>query len=287
MVAYLSWGANVILFVTACFLAANTANAIFAAILTPPTRAVVEREGSAPVAAPSWAQRQVILDRNLFHSSTVENLAGRVEPIEEVEPTRLPLDLLGTAAAADPQLAWAAVLDRETRETLIVGIDDVLKEKATVARIERRRVLLLENGTHRELTFGDEPPAEKPVRRAKAPGRAPNARRSGLTRVNIPRRDMENALKNPGDLLSQARFLPKQEDGELIGIEVGAIKPGSVLQDVGLKNGDLITEFNGIPIDSPEDSGRLIQELGDAEEITLEVEDKDGVSQTIVVRPSG
>jgi type II secretory pathway component PulC len=86
--------------------------------------------------------------------------------------------------------------------------------------------------------------------------------------------------------LSQARFLPKQEGGELVGIEVGAIKPGSVLEEVGLVNGDLITEFNGVPIDSPEQSGRLIQELGDAKEISLVVEDPDGATRTIVVAPN-
>jgi type II secretion system protein C len=286
MVSYLSWGANVILFVTACFLAAKTANAIFAALLAPPEDAVVEHSVANPVAAKSWAQRQVILDRNLFHSSSEPGSAVPIAIEEDVEATRLPLDLLGTAAADDPRLAWAAINDRETRDTLIVGIDDILKDKATVARIERRRVLLLENGVHRELTFGDEPPAPSPVRRAARPTRNRLSRRSGLSRVAIPRRDVEAAIKNPGDLLSQARFLPKQEDGELIGIEVGAIKAGSVLEDVGLEDGDLITEFNGVAIDSPEQSGRLIQELSDASEISLVVEDADGESRTIIVAPN-
>jgi general secretion pathway protein C len=285
MVSYLSWGANVILFVTACFLAAETANAIFASLLAPPGEQAAPRAEPAPAEAKTWAQRQVILDRNLFHSSTREVALAPVEPIEELEPTKLPLDLLGTAAADDPALAWAAINDRETRDTLIAGIGDVLKERATVARIERRRVLLLGDGVHRELTFGDEAPPPKPVRRAaRTPTR--KSRRSGLSRVSIPRRDVEAALKNPGDLLSQARFLPKQEEGELIGIEVGAIKPGSVLEDVGLENGDLITEFNGVPIDSPEQSGRLIQELGDASEISLVVEDANGETRTIVVAPN-
>lgn len=284
MVSYLSWGANVILFVTACFLAAETANAIFAALLTPPG----EEAAAAPAPVSSdvrtWAQRQVILERNLFHSSTREVVAAPVEPVEDVEPTSLPLDLLGTAAADDPALAWAAINDRETRATLIVGLGDVLKDKAEVARIERRRVLLLENGVHRELAFGDEAPAEAPVRRASRPARAAaRDRRAAMNRVSLPRKDIEAALRNPGDLLSQARFLPKQEDGQLIGIEVGAIKPGSVLEDVGLENGDLITEFNGVPIDSPEQSGRLIQELGDAGPLTLVVERADGGTQTIVV----
>jgi len=209
MVSYFSWGANVILFVTACFLAAQTANAIFAALLTPPGDEVAPRPMAAPATAKTWAQRQVILDRNLFHSSTQEAALAPIEPIEEVEPTRLPLDLLGTAAADDPRLAWAAINDRETRDTLIVSIDDILKDKATVTRIERRRVLLRENGALRELTFGDEAQAEKPVRRAAArpPTRGARGRRSALNRVTVPRQQVEAALKNPGDLLSQAHII--------------------------------------------------------------------------------
>ena len=119
--------------------------------MTPSGDAVVESSAAAPADSKTWTQRRVILDRNLFHASTEGGAAAILsEPLEDVEATRLPLDLLGTAAADDPRLAWAAVNDRETRDTLIVGIDDVLKEKATVVRIERRRGLLLENGVHRE-----------------------------------------------------------------------------------------------------------------------------------------
>jgi len=107
-----------------------------------------------------------------------------------------------------------------------------------------------------------------------------------MSRVAVPRQDVAAALANPSDLLSQARFLPKMDEGELIGIEVNAIKSGSVLADVGLENGDLITEFNGVPVSSPEESGRLIQELGDADEISLVIEGADGQTRTILVAPN-
>jgi general secretion pathway protein C len=274
MVSYVSWGANILLFVAGCFLAANTVNAVFAAMLTRPSGPVVARDAPTDNEARTWAQRQVILDRNLFHSSTVDPpILDELE--EDVEPTRLPLDLLGTAAGDDPALAWAAITDRETRETLIVSLGDVLKEKAKVIRIERRRVLLSEGGARRELTFGDAPPAAQPVRRSPRTAARRTPRRTPMNRVAVPRRDVEAALA------------PKQEDGELIGIEVNAIKSGSVLSDVGLENGDLITEFNGVPVSSPEESGRLIQELGDADEINLVVEGPDGQTRTIVVDPNG
>ena len=37
----------------------------------------------------------------------------------------------------------------------------------------------------------------------------------------------------------------------MVGVQVNAIKPGSLFEQIGLQNGDMITEFNGIPIERP------------------------------------
>jgi len=290
MVSYLSWAANAVLFVAACYLAANTANTIFAAMLAPPEpSAVIE---STPTRAPAADSdhRRVILDRNLFQSTAVAVTAVE-EPVDELDATKLPLDLLGTAAAENPELAWAAVLDRDERKTLVVGIGDLLKDKAEVVRIERRRLVLLENGAHRELTFADEPPDSAAVIRASArsarrtPARrdrsASRARPSRTTRNRISREEVDEALRDPSDILSQARFLPKYDGGEMKGFQVNAIKPDSVLNELGLQNGDVITEFNGISISSPQESAKLLQELGQSTEFSIQIERADGSVDTI------
>jgi general secretion pathway protein C len=289
MVSYLSWAANAVLFVAACYLAANTANTIFAAMLAPPEpSAVIE---STPTSAPAanHDHRRAILERNLFQSTTVAVRAVE-EPVDELEATTLPLDLLGTAAAENPELAWAAVLDRDQRQTLVVGVGDRLKDKADVVRIERRRLVLLENGAHRELTFGDEPRDSAAVIRASARSarRTPTrdrstsrSRPSRTTRNRISREEVDEALRDPSDILSQARFLPKYDGGEMRGFQVNAIKPDSVLKELGLQNGDVITEFNGISISSPQESAKLLQELGQSTEFSIQIERADGSVDTI------
>jgi general secretion pathway protein C len=280
MVSYLSWAANAVLFVTACYLAANTANTIFAAMLAPPDPS--EILAPAPTSAPSanLDHRRAIVDRNLFQSSSIEVAAVETET-ENIEATKLPLDLLGTAAAENPEFAWAAVLDRQQRKTLVVGIGDRLKDKADVVRIERRRLVLLEDGAHRELTFGDELRPPDPVTRAarrKPTARNRSARRTTprLPRTSITREDVDEALRDPSDILSQARFLPKYDGGEMKGFQVNAIKPDSMLNELGLQNGDVIREFNGISISSPQESAQLLQELGQSTQFSIEVERADG-----------
>ena len=286
MVSYLSRAANAVLFVAACFLAANTANTIFASMLAPPADGEVARAAPEPTRAPAWSDRQVILTRNLFHSSTLERSVDPGEIAEEIEATQLPLQLLGTAAAEDPELAHAAVLDTEKRQTLVVTIGDILKEKATVLRIERRRIVLLENGAHRELSFGDDElprPAVQTAARARRPAREPRVRQLADDRFALPRGDVEAALANPQDILSQARFMPKFEGEEMVGFQVNAIKQGSILQDFGLQNGDLIREFNGVSISSPAESAQLLQEFNDSDQVSLVVQGADGSERVINV----
>lgn len=290
MGSILSWGANAVLFVVGCFLAADTANAILASVLLSPPEQVGEVAPPPALARRSWEDRQVILTRNLFKSSTEAPPPIPLEPAEDLEATRLPLTLLGTAAAANPQLAWAAIEDREKNETLVVSVGDPVAERATVQRIERRRVVLLENGSPRELTL--EPGEEKPRARSTArsrPSRASRrsaARARSRERAEVPKREVQQALRNPASILSQARILPKWEDGEMLGVQLQAIKAGSLLEQAGFVNGDVITEVNGEVIDSPEQSAKFMRELSEADEIQATV-DRDGQSITMTIEMDG
>ncbi len=68
-------------------------------------------------------------------------------------------------------------------------------------------------------------------------------------------------------LLSQAQVLPKYEDGKMVGIELSAIASGSFYEQIGLENGAVISEVNGIKIDSPAVSQEIIAGLADMPEI--------------------
>ena len=59
-------------------------------------------------------------------------------------------------------------------------------------------------------------------------------------------------------------------------MQVSAIKPGSLFEEIGIKNGDVITELNGIAIDSPEESAKILRELSEAQELTVTIRGDDG-----------
>jgi general secretion pathway protein C len=275
----LSWGANVILFVTGCFLAADTANAILSSVVLQPPAQAGEQIAPPPARTGTWADRQIILSRNLFNASTVELSSATTDIAEDIEATRLPLTLLGTAAASNPQFAWAAIEDRDTRETLVVGVGDLVKGNATVQRIERRRVVLIENGAPRELVLESDTGIAKaaPAARSRRTAARKDQRSSARKRSrNQPSKSAATSRAGgggaAGSILSQARLLPKWENGELLGVQVTAIKSGTLREEVGFEDGDIISEINGTPIDSPDQSAMLIKEFTSANVINATVE---------------
>jgi len=214
------------------------------------------------------------------------------EMIHLVAPTRSEqfLTLLGTFASSDPNLSRATLQDKEKNETLVVGVGDLIKNAATVQRIERRRVVLTENGAPRELTIGEDEGPQPSIQRARpmAARRAnanPNAVPKIQSGVEVSRETIDKSMRDPTQLLSQARVLPKFEQGQMIGLQVNGIKPGSLFQEIGLQEGDVITQFNGIAINSPDQSAKIFQELANAADFNLLVKDAAGAERPLTFTP--
>lgn len=239
----------------------------------------------------TWQDRKVILDRNLFNVSVLAPAPVEQPPEEDLEETKLPLKLLGTVAGA-PEFSWAAVQDLQAGKHMVVRVGGQLQERAEVKRIERR-CIVLQNGARREKLCleEDEAPARRTVANRRStkrpkPNRAERnvqnrIQRLADERIKLPRAGVEEAARNPASIFSQARILPKYEDGAMVGVQVNSIKPGSMLEDIGLQNGDTISEFNGIHIESPEDSTEVLKELAGSSEFTVVVTGANGQQRTL------
>ena len=165
-----------------------------------------------------------------------------------VANAELTLTVLGTFAANEPSLSRATLHDRESQQTLVVGVGDEIGGQALVVAIERERVVLREHGALRELTLEGAGQARAHV---VVPGRDDRFARSGSERTIFDR------------LLGQGQVLPKFEDGQMIGLQVSAIQAGGLYDEIGLENGDVITEFNGDPIDSQAKTAKVLQQMSE------------------------
>lgn len=295
MSRYLSWLANGTLLVLCCFLVANTANAVIASMLAPAPDEVAPTIDAPPPLDRSWNQRELILKRNLFRATLQAQKPPPAPTLEELEATKLPLSLIGTAAAERATDSWAAVQDHETREHLVLQQGDDVKGKAKVERIEPKRIVLRENGQLRELTLSDDPPAPKGKagkrgrnnRTARAAQRRASRRAARAPKPAAPAPAAVNPLASAAQLFSQANIVPKFEDGEMIGMEVSAIASGSAMEAAGLQDGDVITELNGVPITSPEEGQQALGDMAGADSVTGSVTGADGNQRTITIPLTG
>jgi len=288
------WAANTGLFVLCCYLAASIINEVAAEALIPTAspQAVARQEPAA--AGRSWQDRQAIVERDLFASSQTATAEAQPAPgalEEEYEETQLPLQLLGTAASSQASLSWAAVEDQKNREHRVVRVGDLLLEEAQVVAIERRRIVLERDGRREQLALDEEGNGASPsVRRVSSRGRDLSALRQRIqraqarrspTRVNPAAADVDIAGRNPAEIFSSARILPKYDQGQMVGIELNNVKPGSLFEEVGIQDGDVITQFNGIEIDSPQGSAQVLRELTQAGSFEVNVVGADGQERTL------
>lgn len=293
---------NGALFVLCCFLTSSLITGWLGEWLSGPPASAAPAPAPVALAGRDWSQREVILTRNLFQVSTLLPAGPAVaEPAveeEDLEATRLPLKLLGTVASSDPRAAWAAIEDTTKRERRVVRAQDRLLDKATVVRIERRRIVLDNAGKREELALDEEDSTLGRPLRSAAPARAAPAvadvadlrdrvQRLAEDRFQVQRDDVQEVMRNPAELFSQARILPKYEGGQMVGVQLNSIQPGSLFENIGIEDGDVITEVNGIVISSPQESAALLRELTQSDHFDVEVLGADGAPRTLsyVVQP--
>src|SRR5262249_50687387 len=159
-----------------------------------------------------------------------------------------------------------------------------IRGQAKVVRIERRRVVLDEGGALRELALEESDGGPKVAALAPAAAHA-NLRRPARA---LPQPQQQppppaeappaTTARTPAQLFPDARILPKYAEGQMVGVQVSSIKPGGVFEKMGLQDGDVITELNGVRIDSPEQSAKILLQLTSTDTFTLQVDRAGGAT---------
>ncbi len=291
------WIVNTALFALCCFLAAGLANAWIAEWLAASPGAAPVSKLSTSQTARTWSDRQTILDRNLFRVSTLlPERSAQNEPdltAEQLEATRLPLKLLGTVASSEQGAAYAAIEDGQNHKKIVVRVGERLLDKATVLRIERRRIVLQHGANREELALDDDQKVPGGgIRRAGAraaatpPAESTAELRDRIKRLSessfqVQREAVDEAVANPAELFSAARILPRYESGAMVGVQLSSIKPGSLFEAIGIQNGDTVTQVNGITVTSPQDTATLLKELTESSEFQVNVLGADGQSRSL------
>jgi general secretion pathway protein C len=221
-----------------------------------------------------------IVTRNLFKVVTDQAKKKR-EPssglqVDGLKPTRLKLSLLGTISAGNKdQLAWAVIQEKGSSKQNLYHVGDSIKN-AKLKLILRERVILAIDGQDEVLEM------EKVVQGSTA--KATRATRPALSaNISLNRATVEKATADMNQLMRQIRLRPNFSKGRADGLRLSRVPPNSILRQMKLRSGDIITAINGEPLTSLNDAPKLYEGLksGDPLELTIK---RNGRNQTLNYR---
>jgi general secretion pathway protein C len=179
--------------------------------------------------------------------------------------------LVATMASSVPE--WAFAMIKASDKTMPYRAGDDVEGLGKIQRVGWRLVLV-------DATSGPDclldlyPPTEGGTvapSRPTPPTRA-SRRRSGRGRLspelqaqvdqgiqvvsanerNVDRALVETLIENSSALMSQARILPYERDGQVQGFKLYGIRRNSLLSKLGMNNGDIIHSIGGIDMTSPD-----------------------------------
>ena len=149
--------------------------------------------------------------------------------------------------------------------------DNILK--AHIKVILREKIILNVNGKDEILEI------EKLSSNVKS--KPKSTRRHEISRsIHIKRSQIHNATQNLSQLMQQVNIRAHFESGKSSGMTLSRIKPNSIFEEMGLKNGDTIIGANGKQVLSVDHAIKLYENLKSSNNIKLKIKRK-GKIQTI------
>lgn len=197
-----------------------------------------------------------------------------------VQATRLPLTLRGVVASDNKVTARAIIASPNSGELpYAIGAD--LPGGAKLEEIHADKIILSRNGQLETLLL---PKDTEGVSFAAmpAPPVAPPAGAAPESAITTPDEFRETLLSQPDDLNGLVNTIPQQDaDGRLIGFQLQPGRDAGFLQRFGLQAGDVLTNVNGIALDSPLRALEVMRELGEADQVNIEIL-RDNQTQSLV-----
>jgi len=219
----------------------------------------------------------VIVERNLFRTTDRPIAVDQMDP-NSLEATTLQLDLYGTIAGEDGR-GYAIIEERDKKRQRLYKVGDKVGG-ATIVRITRNAVVLRMGDRDQVLkkkeiaSAGNNRQARPGVAAQQAPPVTPGAAPSPRPPSRPPAGGPPGSATDLAGLLTQARVTPNVtagSPGKTDGVIINEIQPGSLFENVGLVNGDVIQEVNGKAINGVADLVSMYRDLRPGTNVSVKV----------------
>lgn len=179
----------------------------------------------------------------ITRSSTMPSKATETAP--DPHPAFRNLALLGTVSG-DSLAAFAVIAERDVQTQKLYRLGDSILD-GVIVDISKDKVIIRRNGKDQILTMQNQGAYQGAMQ--------PDG--TGLKNQDIQRK--KGSFGIPGgssemmEIASPVRVRSCVFEGGTSGLELVAIKPGSLIEKMGVKTGDIIEEIDGKPITKPDE----------------------------------
>ena len=195
-----------------------------------------------------------IQQRNIFDSSNLGSEATESDVEETGRKSDLDLTLLATLVSDVPEASSALIKgDEKKARAYGYAIGDRVSSDAEIIDIRPRRVILRrDDGTVEYISME----GEKELSKRGGSKSDDKDDASGITKLSdtsyaVESWFVEEQMQNLDALIAKVRAVPhKGDDGQVDGYRLSAIRRGSILDKLGIKNGDIIHGVNGTELTS-------------------------------------
>ena len=288
------WTVNLFTIMVCSFLAAGTVNLLLGASLRlkpeipPVSRKVVDHNAAKNKLAkrdPLW---DPFVGKAIIPPDPPPELTGGIDAPPEVEidyeegmvvpesypctGSSLKATLMGTVAAANPKHSFGILQMPDKTVKMFQWGQKV--ESGPVVGVYRKRFYFQNGGKIECLAHGDldDKAAEEKPPEGEGGDEFDGIQKVSDTEFNIAEGELQKQMGNLNSLATQARIVPNFKNGKGNGFRIYSIKPGSLYDKVGIKNGDVIQEVNSMKLDSPEKALEIYAKLKTEKSIQINLE---------------
>jgi len=159
--------------------------------------------------------------------------------------------LIGTVVGPR-ELSYGIFRDSAGKQE-IFKIGDAVSNIGKLYRVEREKVVI-KRGVETEEILLDYVKVKDVKRQASAVGPSSStfAQKVGRSTYLVDQKHLQQAIANPGQMMTDARLKPNIVNGREEGFILSEVKAGGVYHSLGLQDGDVLLRINDYDISNPE-----------------------------------
>jgi general secretion pathway protein C len=226
-----------------------------------------------------------LINQNLFGNAQAKPTAVAVEEVTDVPETKLNLVLAGVVSSSDPNRGAAIIEYQNNQNTYGAGdkiegtnviLEEIYVDRVIIKNRVTRETLMLDG-----IDFDEANKKRRSDSQIAMPSTNQNRNNSPSNRVVQTENQRERAqalrearqqlAEEPASFTDMISLTPHRVDGVFIGFRVTPGAKPELFNSVGLKNGDVVVQLNGLDLSDLQQSQEAMTQLQEADTLQLEV----------------